>query len=167
MLLCQVGDLVAKFDSVQQDVGSIQQNVGSIQQNVDSIQQDVGSMQEKVGSIQQNVDSVQQDVINITSQQANVCSNIGSSRARRVAALSDGTSVVKKCEDWKEWIVFQSRSSADVDFYLPWANYTSGFGDLRGNFWLGLNTVHSLCPTPSACQLRIDLAFEGRDYFAV
>jgi len=33
--------------------------------------------------------------------------------------------------------VFQRRVDATVNFYLNWASYKAGFGDLKENFWLG------------------------------
>ncbi|XP_052062391.1 fibrinogen C domain-containing protein 1-A-like isoform X2 [Mytilus californianus] len=35
------------------------------------------------------------------------------------------------------WTVIQRRESGDLDFYLGWAKYKKGFGQLNREFWLG------------------------------
>ena len=42
-----------------------------------------------------------------------------------------------------------------VNFYRDWKDYLSGFGDLDGEFWLGLNKIHRL--TTMNCTLCVDL----------
>ena len=54
------------------------------------------------------------------------------------------------------WTVFQRRQDASVDFYLEWEDYKNGFGDLNGNFWLGLDKIYRLT-TPGHNFLRVDL----------
>lgn len=51
--------------------------------------------------------------------------------------------------------MFQRRNDGSVDFYRNWVNYTTGFGDLGGEFWLGLDKIHLL--TAKTVTLRIDL----------
>ena len=64
------------------------------------------------------------------------------------------------------WIVFQRRKSSSVSFERDWATYEKGFGDLRGNFWLGLKALHSLTSIGS-WTLRVDLkASNGDEGFA-
>ena len=54
-----------------------------------------------------------------------------------------------------------------VDFYRPWADYLKGFGDLNGEFWLGLHNIHRLTRAAST-KLRVDLSnFEGGKRYAI
>ena len=63
------------------------------------------------------------------------------------------------------WTVFQRREDGSVDFYRYWTDYQQGFGNLSGEFWLGLDKIHRL--TPTATQLQIDMQdFEGNSRFA-
>jgi len=39
--------------------------------------------------------------------------------------------------------VFQRRINGEVDFYLNWDSYVTGFGDPDGEFWLGKYIVLS------------------------
>ncbi|XP_049295100.1 microfibril-associated glycoprotein 4-like [Anopheles funestus] len=41
------------------------------------------------------------------------------------------------------WLVFQRRFNGLTDFYLNWADYQNGFGDMKsGEFWWGLNNLY-------------------------
>ena len=63
-------------------------------------------------------------------------------------------------------MVFQRRMDGTEDFYRNWADYVKGFGDLNGEFWLGLNKIHRLTQAANT-TLRIDLAdFEGQTRYA-
>ena len=63
------------------------------------------------------------------------------------------------------WTVFQRRMDGTVNFYRGWKDYLCGFGDLDGEFWLGLNKIHRL--TSRNSTLRVDLQdFHGNKRYA-
>ena len=53
------------------------------------------------------------------------------------------------------WTVIQKRLDGSVDFYRGWDDYKRGFGNLNGEFWLGLDKIHRL--TKQRSRLRVDL----------
>ena len=70
------------------------------------------------------------------------------------------------------WTVFQKRLDGSVDFYRGWEDYTRGFGNLNGEFWLGLDKIHRL--TKERSRLHVDLeettgktAYAEYDFFGV
>ena len=63
------------------------------------------------------------------------------------------------------WTVFQKRLDGSVDFYRGWDDYKRGFGNLNGEFWLGLEKIHRL--TKEQSRLRVDLEdFENQTAYA-
>ena len=70
------------------------------------------------------------------------------------------------------WTVFQKRMDGSVDFYRGWTDYKRGFGNLNGEFWLGLDKINRL--TKLRNRLRVELeditgktAYAEYDMFAV
>ena len=62
--------------------------------------------------------------------------------------------------------MFQKRLDGTVDFFLKWIDYKVGFGDLNGEFWLGLDKIHRLTSDDNS-MLRVDLEdFEGNTTYA-
>ncbi|CAJ1082867.1 tenascin-like isoform X1 [Xyrichtys novacula] len=63
------------------------------------------------------------------------------------------------------WTVFQRRKDGSVDFFRGWKDYTKGFGDLSGEFWLGLENLHNLT-TMTKMNLRVDMRDGAESVFA-
>ncbi|KAL9961213.1 hypothetical protein ACROYT_G030116 [Oculina patagonica] len=64
------------------------------------------------------------------------------------------------------WTVFQKRQDGSVDFYRGWADYKGGFGNLNGEYWLGLEKIHRLTSS-GQYNLRVDLEdFAGNTVYA-
>ena len=64
------------------------------------------------------------------------------------------------------WTVFQKRMDGSVDFYRGWAEYKRGFGNLNGEFWLGLDRIQRMTSS-GGYKLRVDLEdFTGNTVYA-
>ena len=54
------------------------------------------------------------------------------------------------------WIIILRRINAFVSFERSWDEYATGFGDVDGNFWLGLEAMHDLTAA-QPMSLQIDV----------
>lgn len=71
------------------------------------------------------------------------------------------------------WTIILRRMDGSVDFYRNWTEYKNGFGNLNGEFFLGLDKIHALTAEKSQELLvvledfeRIEV-FEHYDKFAI
>merc|ERR1712096_572911 len=64
------------------------------------------------------------------------------------------------------WIVIHRHKTATPNFNKDWVSYKNGFGNLTGNYWIGLENMHLLTKNKDMVW-RIDLKdSENRLYFA-
>ncbi|XP_034487328.1 ficolin-1-like [Drosophila innubila] len=63
------------------------------------------------------------------------------------------------------WTVILSRMDGSVDFHRNWNVYKKGFGDLDGEFFLGLDKIHELTAEYSQELLVVVEDFEGNEAF--
>ncbi|XP_078667659.1 uncharacterized protein LOC144909506 [Branchiostoma floridae x Branchiostoma belcheri] len=63
------------------------------------------------------------------------------------------------------WTVLQRRFDGSVSFDKSWRDYRDGFGDVRGEFWLGLEAIHQIVSRETH-DLRVKLGdWEGKEAF--
>ncbi|XP_056228093.1 microfibril-associated glycoprotein 4-like [Seriola aureovittata] len=63
--------------------------------------------------------------------------------------------------DGGRWTVFQRRLDGSENFYRPWKQYKMGFGNVAGEYWLGLDNIFLLTMRKKN-ELRVDMEdFEG------
>lgn len=55
------------------------------------------------------------------------------------------------------WTVIQRRINGSVDFYRNWSEYKKGFGDINGEFFIGMDKLHALTTTLKPVELLIQL----------
>ncbi|XP_062433722.1 angiopoietin-related protein 5 [Rhea pennata] len=60
------------------------------------------------------------------------------------------------------WTVIQKRTDGIIEFQRTWSEYLDGFGDLSGEFWLGLRKIfHIVNQKTSSFSLHVDLESEN------
>ena len=63
--------------------------------------------------------------------------------------------------------MFQKRRNGSVNFKRGWTDYENGFGNVKGEHWLGLKKISCLTSVGVKTKLRIDLAdFAGYTKYA-
>ncbi|XP_022215487.2 angiopoietin-4 isoform X2 [Drosophila obscura] len=89
----------------------------------------------------------------------------------RLQLTAESESFYVACDE--DWTVILNRSSDEINFERGWLDYKDGFGNLAGDFFIGLNKLHAL--TSSAIhELRIvfedfegNVAYAGYSTFAI
>ncbi|XP_058829144.1 ficolin-1-like [Topomyia yanbarensis] len=64
------------------------------------------------------------------------------------------------------WLVIMQQSKGLVDFNRSWADYKNGFGDIGGDFWMGLEQIHQIV-SKAKYELLIDMVdFDNDNWYA-
>ncbi|XP_062608020.1 ryncolin-1-like isoform X2 [Saccostrea cucullata] len=64
------------------------------------------------------------------------------------------------------WTIFQKRKDGRVGFNRNWEDYTYGFGNVNGEYWLGTQRIHQLT-SQGWYELRVDMSdFGGKRRYA-
>ncbi|XP_034473418.1 ficolin-1-like [Drosophila innubila] len=63
------------------------------------------------------------------------------------------------------WTIILRRMDGSIDFYRNWAAYKKGFGELYGEFFLGLDKIHALTADGNQELLVVLEDFKGNEKF--
>lgn len=73
-----------------------------------------------------------------------------------------------------DWQVIQRRQDGHVNFFRGWADYVHGFGNVGGEFWIGLENLYNLTNFHGRQELLIEMedfyyntAYAKYDHFVV
>jgi ficolin len=88
-------------------------------------------------------------------------------RANGAYILANGATVYCDMADGG-WTVFLRRVDNSWDFKRTWYDYVTGFGDVNGNLWVGLDTLHAMTAGAGvASELHVYMdTFEGESAWA-
>lgn len=78
---------------------------------------------------------------------AESCLAFGNSNHLHIIKIPEAAPFVAPCDSsiaGTGWMVIQRRIDGSVDFNRTWQEYKQGFGDVSGEFWLGLEILHKL-----------------------
>ncbi|KAK6966007.1 BgMFREP16.1 [Biomphalaria glabrata] len=161
---------------IKEDLDTKQQNMLSIKDNVDTNRHNMSIFQENltmmVANLSTELKEVQSQIHKVNKllqflpEPPTTCS-VSSPQARAIVTLSSGLEVMCDTKtDGGGWILIQRRINGKVDFYRDWNEYRDGFGDYNiGEFYLGNENIFKLTST-GQYDLRIDLEFKNKTYFA-
>ncbi|KAK6966145.1 BgMFREP21.3 [Biomphalaria glabrata] len=163
-----------KFENVKKELKINQDNIENIREEVKINQQNLTRLKETIDLLQYNLSNYEGKT-NYTSllqefQKTLIpesCRGIIYKKERVEVTLASGLKVMCDTKtDGGGWIIFQRRINGKVDFYRGWKEYRDGFGDYNiGEFYLGNENIFSLTST-GQYDLRIDLEFNNKKYFA-
>lgn len=69
-------------------------------------------------------------------------------------------------EDPAGWILIQNRYDGSTEFFRTWSEYKDGFGNIAGEFWMGLEKIYELTSN-RLHELMIEMeSFDGVHKYA-
>lgn len=63
--------------------------------------------------------------------------------------------------DGGDWTVIQRRQDGSIDFYRTWYEYKAGFGDIDGEYFIGLDKLYALTNNGAPQELLIQMVMQN------
>ncbi|KAI8747659.1 BgiBFREP26.1 [Biomphalaria glabrata] len=147
-------------------------NITKLKEGLNTNKQMINNVQENheimVANFSSDLEELKKQILEVKSHIKHTsCRNVNYNEARVIVTLASGLKVMCDTKtDGGGWIIFQRRINGNVDFYRGWKEYRDGFGDYNiGEFYLGNENMFKLTST-GQYDLRIDLEFNDKTYFA-
>ncbi|XP_033645263.1 ficolin-2-like [Asterias rubens] len=155
--------VAANQETVSSELTDTKRIVEELQDTVSAVSSEVQGLRRQLEDLQVSVSTLI-ELLHVRLNPRKDCSEILArgeliSGVYPVQPLDSGEAFQVYCDmetDGGGWTVFQRRQDGSVDFYLDFANYSRGFGNLEGEFWLGNDNLHRLT-AQGEYELRVDL----------
>uniref|UniRef100_A0A2C9LBH9 Fibrinogen C-terminal domain-containing protein n=1 Tax=Biomphalaria glabrata TaxID=6526 RepID=A0A2C9LBH9_BIOGL len=156
-------DIDGNITKLKEDLDTNKQLQINLQEN---LRMEVANISTNLTELKNQMDEVKK-LLQLYFVTPTSCRNVTSTKARVIVTLSSGLKVMCDTKtDGGGWIIIQRRINGKVDFYRGWQEYRDGFGDYNiGEFYLGNENIFNLTST-GQFDLRIDLEFKNKIYFA-
>ncbi|KAI8518307.1 cell surface pattern recognition receptor signaling pathway [Branchiostoma belcheri] len=181
------GTYISQANALQQQQSIVEELQTTVGDQANTIQQQHAAMQELQAAMSDQSNTIQQQETKIQQMQTLLsqisdklsgprdCMELLStghdvSDVYTIYPDGDGKSPVHVyCDmdtDGGGWTLFQKRQDGSINFYRNWQAYKTGFGDLRGEFWLGNDNLHRITDQ-GVYELRVEMEdFEGNSAHA-
>ncbi|KFB50355.1 fibrinogen and fibronectin [Anopheles sinensis] len=139
--------MTAKEDPLKEAVQLIKETENKLTTQLKSLDEKWEEELQKLHGQMSEVSDLQKDVNILVESNKFILYKITKHGGRHRLVLQPNQPDLVYCDHdrfGKGWIVFQHRYNGEVDFFRGWADYREGFGNLDGEFWLGLEHLHKL-----------------------
>lgn len=168
----------------------MRETMGNLNEKMGNVDEKMGNVDEKIGNIDEKAGEMQKMILARSRPVPGRILEAGATRRPRncqeLLKMGDSSRGVRQVYPFLErpyeevdvycdqvtdeggWLVFQRRLNLPhrEDFYRNWTDYEAGFGDITGEFWLGLNLLYTLV-SHSPQQMRVELSdWEGERRWA-
>lgn len=177
------GDFNQTRDSIQQIVQTIlvdhesklKQEIGDLNQTIASLMMVNSSLNSMTLGVNQTLSEVSDDfklIKKVSSVPPASCKYELTKETGQylLKPVANEKAFLGYCEQDKfggGWLVFQSRSNGFMNFYRNWTEYKNGFGQIDGEFWLGLERLHHLTKGKNHSLLVELEAYNGDSGYAL
>ena len=174
----QTGNTLTRIETSQVQMSKTLTEIAATQKQTANAFNQVVNLLERQGQQLQNMTMTLSSVVSVLENQQNIPNDCSEINSRGV--FSTGRYVINPsncpfsfnvgCDmhtDEGGWTIFQKRFDGTIDFFRSWDDYERGFGNLDGEYWMGLSQIHCMTQTGN-WQLRIDMeAFNGDVAYAL
>lgn len=137
-------ELGQKLDNFNLLLSAVRGTVGKVERDVLIVKKAVRTLngvrhQPQLAIVQQRDDS------NSESDNEGICASNEDNKTSGVRKIRKNFFATCDMEtDKGGWIVIQSRFDGSTEFFRSWNEYKDGFGNIAGEFWMGLEKIYEL-----------------------
>ena len=155
-------DLIERFDTLSLGVNAIRGTVGKLERNFMNLRRNLKPTNEfrhhqpQYAFIQGREEAQSGELSVCTANDPNTESGLRIIRKNFYARCE-----MDDDDEAGGWLVIQNRFDGNTEFFRSWNEYKEGFGNIAGEFWMGLDKIHELTSSRLYKLLIVMEAFDG------